>query len=177
MIYLLRHFKVKDISKNRLNSAEFNDWVKDYDNFELEYIDIDIPKDIDDIYVSSQNRATKTAVYLNLTYQTSELLAEVGVKAFIDTNLKLPKWLWLSVGRVLWYFDFTSSENRSDTKSRINDFVSQTDFEKNILIISHGFFMIFFIKKLKSLGFTGDVDVRVKNAKVYTLHAKQGVIL
>jgi broad specificity phosphatase PhoE len=177
MIYLLRHFKVKDISKNRLNSQEFNDWVKDYDNFELEYIDIDIPKDIDDIYVSSQNRAIKTAEYLNLTYQTSELLAEVGVKAFIDTNLKLPKWLWLSVGRVLWYFDFTSSENRSNTKSRINDFISQIDFEKNTLIISHGFFMTFLIKKLKSLGFTGDIDVRVKNAKVYTLYAKQGVIL
>ena len=67
-IYLLRHFKVKDISKNRLNSQEFNDWVKDYDNFDIEYIDIDIPKDIDDIYVSSQNRVIKTAEYLNLTY-------------------------------------------------------------------------------------------------------------
>lgn len=104
-------------------------------------------------------------------------MAEVGVKAFIDTNLKLPKWLWLFVGRVLWYFDFTSSKNRSDTKSRINDFISQIDFEKNTLIISHSFFMTFLIKKLKSLGFTGDVDIRVKNAKVYTLHVKQGVIL
>jgi broad specificity phosphatase PhoE len=177
MIHLIRHFKVKDISKNRLNSQEFNAWVKDYDNFELKYIDIDIPKDIGNIYVSSQNRAINTADHLNLTYKTSELLAEVGIKAFIDTSLKLPKWLWLSVGRVFWYFDFTSSENRSDTKSRINDFISQIDFEKNTLIISHGFFMTFLIKKLKSLGFTGDVDIRVKNAKVYTLHAKQGVIL
>lgn len=41
-IYILRHFKVKDISKNRLNSAAFNDWVKDYDNFELKYININI---------------------------------------------------------------------------------------------------------------------------------------
>jgi hypothetical protein len=42
MIYLLRHFKVKDISKNRLNSQEFNDWVKNYNNFDIEYIDINI---------------------------------------------------------------------------------------------------------------------------------------
>lgn len=64
MIYLIRHFKVKDSSKKWLNSQEFNAWVKDYDNFDIEYIDIDIPKDIDDIYVSSQNRAVKTAKYL-----------------------------------------------------------------------------------------------------------------
>lgn len=177
MIYLLRHFKVKDSSKKWLNSTEFNDWVKDYDNFDIEYIDIDIPKNIDDTYVSSQNRAIKTAEYLNLTYQTSELLAEVSIKAFIDTNLKLPKWLWLSLGRVLWYFDFSSSENRNNTKKRINDFIFQINFEENILIISHGLFMTFLIKKLKSLGFTGDVDVKVKNAKIYTLHVKQGLIL
>lgn len=42
MIYLLRHFKVKDISKNRLNFQEFNDWVKNYNNFDIEYIDINI---------------------------------------------------------------------------------------------------------------------------------------
>lgn len=130
IIYLLRHYKVKNISKNWFNSQEFNAWVKYYDSFDIEYVDID---------VSSQNRAIKTAEYLNLIYQTSELLKQVGIKAFIDTNFKLPKWLWLSAGRILWYFNFTSNENRSNTKNHINNFISQIDFEKNTLIISHVF--------------------------------------
>lgn len=53
MIYLLRHFKVKDSSIKWLNSTEFNDWVKDYDSFELEYMNIKLPQNINDIYVSS----------------------------------------------------------------------------------------------------------------------------
>ena len=169
MIYLIRHFKVKDISKNRLNSQEFNDWVKDYDNFELEYINIELPQNIDKIYVSSQNRAIKTADLLKLDYKISDLLMEVKIEAFCKTNIKLPKWLWLSIGRVLWYFDFTSSENRNNTKKRINDFVSQINFEENILIISHGFFMTFLINKFKNLGFYEDTDMGIKNGKIYTL--------
>ncbi len=62
-IYLLRHFKVKDTQLSNLNSEEFSSWVNNYDFYELEYKNIELPI-IDKIYVSSQNRAIKTANYL-----------------------------------------------------------------------------------------------------------------
>lgn len=68
-IYIIRHFKVKDNSTNkRLNSNEFAHWIEEYDNFDLEYLNLNPPK-FDKIYVSSQNRAIKTANYLNLDYE------------------------------------------------------------------------------------------------------------
>ncbi len=92
-IYLFRHFKVKDSSSSWLNSDEFDKWVKDYDSFELEYSDIVLSKNIDKIYVSSQNRAIKSADFLNFDYEINDLLVEVPIKSFINTKFKLPKWL------------------------------------------------------------------------------------
>lgn len=91
MIYFLRHFKVNDSSKNWLNSSEFDNWVKDYDTFELEYSDVFLPKNIDKIYVPSQNRAIKSADFLDLDYEINDLLVEVPIKSFINTKFKLPK--------------------------------------------------------------------------------------
>lgn len=169
MIYLLRHFKVKDSSKKWLNSQEFNAWVKDYDNFDIEYIDIDIPKDIDNIYVSSQNRAVKTAKYLKLSYYESDLLVEVGVQAFVDTKCRFPTWFWLFMGRLLWYCNLTPYENRDLTLKRVDKFLKNIDLDKNILIITHGFFMKLLVKQLKKSGFDGTISINPKNGTIYNL--------
>lgn len=169
MIYFLRHFKVNDSSKNWLNSDEFNNWVKDYDTFELEYSDVVLPRNIDKIYVSSQNRAIKSADFLNLDYEINDLLVEVPIKSFINTKFKLPKWLWLFIGRILWYFGLTSCETKSMTNQRIETFISQIDFDKNILIVSHGFFIVQLMRKLQTLGYGSDIKINIKNGKFYTL--------
>ena len=51
-IYIIRHFKVKDSTNKRLNSNEFTHWIEEYDNFDLEYLNLNLPK-FDKIYVSS----------------------------------------------------------------------------------------------------------------------------
>ena len=73
IIYILCHFKVKDSTTQNLNSDEFIKWVELYDNTPLEYIDINLSK-VDKVYVSTQNRAIKTAEYLKLKFETSNLL-------------------------------------------------------------------------------------------------------
>ena len=93
-IYLLRHFKVKDTQLSNLNSQEFSSWVNNYDFYELEYKNIELPI-IDKIYVSSQNRAIKTANYLKLDYEKSDLLIEVEAFPFVKTKLKFSKFFWL----------------------------------------------------------------------------------
>lgn len=169
MIYFLRHFKVKDNSKSWLNSEEFNQWVKSYDTFELEYNDVVLPMNIDKIYVSSQNRAIKSADFLNLNYKINDLLIEVPIKSFIYTKFKLPKCLWLFVGRLAWFFNFKQIENKKETDKRVEDFIKNLDINSNILIISHGFFMILLLKKLKKIGYRGDIPRRIGNGKVYIL--------
>lgn len=169
MIYILRHFKVKDNSKIWLNSREFNDWVKEYDLFELEYLNVHLPSKIDKTYVSSLTRAIKTAEHLDIAYQISDLLTEVKSKAFINTNIKLPKWLWLFIDRVLWFFNANSSENRDMTHKRINEFIEKIDLDDDIFIITHGFFMKQIVRQFKSLGFLCDIDIRPKNGKIYEL--------
>ena len=169
MIYFLRHFKVKDNSKSWLNSEEFNQWVKNYDTFELEYNSVVLPKNIDKIYVSSQNRAIKSADFLNLNYKINDLLVEVPIKSFIYTKFKLPKWLWLFVGRLAWFFNLKQLETKEETNERIENFIQNLDMNSNILIISHGFFMILLLKKLKKIGYRGDIQRRIGNGKVYIL--------
>lgn len=169
MIYFLRHFKVKDNSKSWLNSEEFNQWVKSYDTFELEYNSVVLPKDIDKIYVSSQIRAIKSAEFLNLDYEINDLLVEVPIKSFIYTRFKLPKWLWLFVGRLAWFFNLKQLETKEETNERIENFIQNLDMNSNILIISHGFFMILLLKKLKKIGYRGDIPRRIGNGKVYIL--------
>lgn len=171
-IYLFRHFKVKDSSSSWLNSDEFDNWVKDYDTFKLEYTDIVLPKNIDKIYVSSQNRAIKSANFLNLDYEINDLLVEVPIKSFINTKFKLPKWLWLFIGRATWFLNLTKNENRKQTTKRVETFISDIDLNNNILIISHGFFMMLLVKKLKNVGYTRNISSKMSNGKVYILENK-----
>ena len=172
MIYFLRHFKVNDSSKNWLNSDEFDNWVKDYDTFGLEYSHVILPRNIDKIYVSSQNRAIKSADFLNLDYEINDLLVEVPIKSFINTKFKLPKWLWLFAGRVSWFLNFKQNETKKETNKRVEYFIQNLDMTGNILIISHGFLMMLLVKKLKKIGYTGNISSKMSNGKVYILKNK-----
>ena len=167
MIYLMRHFKVKDISKTWMNSAQFDQWVKYYDTYELDYVQVDFPP-IEMVYVSSHTRALKTADFIHSPYQISDLVREVDAKAFMKTFFLLPKWFWLVIARIQWYFNLSQSENRIDTTHRINQFLETCDLTKNTCIITHGFVMKTLIKALKNRGFYGKQDTAPQNGKLYT---------
>ena len=168
-IYLLRHFKVKDTQLSNLNSDEFTSWVDNYDFYELEYKNIELPK-IDKTYVSSQNRAIKTANYLKLDYEKSNLLVEVEAFPFVNTKLRVPKLFWLILSRILWFFNLTQFEIKKQTVKRIEKFLSKIEKEeKTILIISHGLFLKILINQLKKRDFKSNNDVSLKNGKLYKL--------
>lgn len=166
MIYLMRHFKVKDTTRSWMNSSEFEQWVKDYDTFDLAYTQIDFPK-VETIYVSSQIRALKTADFIVCAYQVSDLVREVDAKAWIKTSVCLPKWFWLLVSRIQWYFNMSKGENRMYTIFRVHQFFDTCDLTKDICIITHGFVMKTIIKELKSLGFRGYYALRPRNGTLY----------
>ena len=168
-IYLLRHFRVKDQTQGLMNADEFLAWVEQYDNMELAYREVVLPEKIDKVFVSSQQRAIKSAVYLALESETSDLLVEVDAQAFMSGKIKLPKKLWLFVDRLRWYLNFRSVENRSHTIKRARDFIEKIKETDDVLIISHGLFMHVLIAELKKEGFEGSVDKKIKNAMIYTM--------
>ena len=96
---------------------------------------------------------------------------EVSTKAFIDTKIGLPIWFWLGVGRVLWVLDLVKkSESRSTSTLRAKKaakFLIDLK-EENVVVITHGFFMILLQRELKKLGFVGEFDSHPQNAKVYS---------
>ncbi|PID48242.1 MAG: histidine phosphatase family protein [Proteobacteria bacterium] len=165
-IYILRHFKVKDFTCKKLNSREFEEWEKSYDDGELECLHVEIPKP-DKVYVSEQKRALKTAQYLKLKYEKTSLLKEVEACAFMKTNLKFSKNFWLLTDRLLWFLNLKKGENRKDTAKRAIEFLDKIDETKSVLIISHGLFISVLIKELEKRGFRGKKDLHAKNGKLY----------
>lgn len=169
-INLLRHFKVKDDGFIMLNSKEFNQWVSNYDKYELEFQEVDLPKSSTKAYVSTEDRAIRSAELLNLEYELSDKIIEVKIEAFINTKLKLPKIVWLIIGRVLWYFNLSKVENYNCTVNRANQFLAEVvdNNSDNILLLSHGLFLRVLEKELRKKGYVGTMDTSPKNAKVYT---------
>jgi broad specificity phosphatase PhoE len=169
-IHLIRHFKVLDEKRRFYNSKEIDEWVKRYDISDLEFIEVAVPKHTLS-FTSSLSRAKRSADYLGLEYDSLPLFDEVSTKAFIDTKLRLPIWLWLGLGRILWMLDLVKkSENRSISVKRAKEAATfLIDLkEKDIVVVTHGFFMILLQRELKKSGFKGEFDSHPKNAKVYT---------
>lgn len=169
-IHLLRHYKVKDPIKKKLNSKEFNSWVELYDSYDLEYKNLDIPKGIKKVFVSTQNRAIKTAEFLKLDYELEPLVVEVEAKSLFSSDFRFSKSFWLILGRISWFFNFCASERKKESKKRAKEFIKKClESEGDVLVVSHGLFLKVLIAEFKKLGFYGEVDFRVTNAKIYTL--------
>lgn len=167
-LYLMRHFKVKDKITHKLSAAEFNSWVEAYDTYDLDYLNIDIPN-VESIYVSSQNRAIKTAEYLQVDFEIIDKLQEVDAKAFFSTNKKFSKSFWLAGGRLLWYLNLSATEKRKETIRRATEIICKLEDNesKSMLLISHGLFLKVLTAELKKLGYQGKMDFKPQNAQIY----------
>ena len=172
-IGLVRHFKVDIIFDKRwYTPAQFNDKMIEYDNSPVIPNGVDLGNvDWEVCYSSTIPRAVTTAetIYNNEIIKT-DLLREVDIKAFTNRNILLPGGLWHLGGRIAWYKEKKSQpEKFSETKSRADEFVEMilSSDKRNILCVSHGFFMGVLSRKLIKHGFKGEMDVRPRNGKLY----------
>lgn len=170
---LIRHFKVITSQNTFLSSKEFAKTMSYYDVAPVRENDLKIITNEWDIcYCSNLPRSIKTAeaIYKKEIIKT-ELLVEVPISAFVNTNFPFPNFLWHLGSRIAWYFNSKSQkEGYLGTNNRILEFLNviENSNHKNILIITHGFFMRVFIKQLRNIGFKGFVDFAPKNGKLYT---------
>jgi broad specificity phosphatase PhoE len=171
-IGLVRHFKVIHSSKKQVTSAEFKEWVRQYDIADVRQSPVDLGDTNWDLCFSSDlPRALQTAQKIsNCKIVTTDYLREVPISPIINTNLRLPVTLWLGLGRMGWIFSHHSQpELRIQTAKRINGFLTQilSLKESNILLVTHGFLMELIRKELLNNGFRGKRFVKARNGIIY----------
>lgn len=173
IIGLVRHFKVSfPPQKKFMNSDDFKRSMEDYDSSPVMKKDINInPDDWDICYTSTMPRAITTAksIYKGDIITTSNII-EVQMHPYFQSNLRFPSILWGILARIGWYRSHPSQvESFKDTKERIDSFYDTVTSgnEKNILVVTHGFFMRLLAERLKKEGFSGKYDPIPKNGKLY----------
>ncbi|MBI1932968.1 MAG: histidine phosphatase family protein [Ignavibacteriales bacterium] len=171
---LVRHFKVITNEKTFLSSSEFTRAMENYDSAPVISNGLAInSNDWEICYCSTLPRAVATAgkIFSGKIIKT-DLLKEVPISPFTKMNIKLPVFVWHIGARIAWYKSHNSQkEDFHQTKKRIDEFyeiIKSSGYEK-ILIVSHGYFLRIFYDVMKENKFQGNIDVNIKNGKLYLL--------
>jgi len=154
-----------------MNSKQFIKWIETYNNSEIippnnikKLVNWDI------CYSSDLKRAELTAKLLyNGKIVITKDLREIGLKNFMNTEIKLHYKIWLIIGRIIWYFSKNSQEEtRYETISRARKFVDLIERSNysNILIVTHGAFMKYLNSELKQRKYKGKTGFIPKNGQL-----------
>ncbi|VBB05684.1 Hypothetical protein LUCI_0895, partial [Lucifera butyrica] len=120
-------------------------------------------------YSSDLPRALKTAqkIYSGQVVET-KALRELVICPPTDRNIKLPVPLWLILGRMAWMLSHKSQiESKLLFEKRVKYILEELILkeDRNVLLVSHGFIMMFLRKELIKRGFIGPGFGRAKNER------------
>ncbi|MCP5105498.1 MAG: histidine phosphatase family protein [bacterium] len=174
---LLRHFKVARQAPKYCNSEEYDKVCADYDGKDIIPAAVNISAtEYPTCYSSSLKRAAETArlVYDNKIIFSDELV-EIPVRAVFKTGIRLPFKLWNIINRVGWLFNCKNvPETKHQSRERAIRFLNkvlnsnnETNGNQNILIVSHGLFMVTLQIELSKMGFKGQEFFRAGNGELY----------
>ncbi len=170
---IVRHFRVEGIKHGGLmNSADFEEYIGNYDKAPVIENKIDIRhEEWARCYCSDLPRTVKTArsIYKGNIGMT-RLLREVTMYPVRKSALKIPGFFWSVSARIAWRMNNKSQlETINTTAERAREFLRLIDMkqQENILIVSHGFFLLTLVKELRKLGFRGKIPPRLENGCLY----------
>jgi len=110
-----------------------------------------------DIYISTlkRTRDTAEALFGNREFIETKLLDEVPLKAFRDSRIPLPLWVWNVIGRLQWAMgNSRQPEGRKDSQKRARLLIEElVGKNRDCVLVSHGFFMRTLVKELERYGF------------------------
>ncbi|HEV7330545.1 MAG TPA: histidine phosphatase family protein [Flavisolibacter sp.] len=169
-IGLIRHFSVKHAfpGKTFLYYEELVRWFEEYDAADIDYAVVDLCGiNWHVCYSSATSRAVKTAEHIfDGNIIQLEELRELQFLPLVNTKLKLPLFLWAMFirNRAL-----SSNALTNEMITRLRSFVNtlMNNKNKNVLICSHGFVMMFLQKELIRRGFNGDKFNTPANGRIY----------
>lgn len=172
---LVRHFKVNQtVDETLLSPSQFNQIMKEYDYCPVIPNGLKIKsEDWDICFCSSLPRAVTTAEAIyNREIVKTDLLKEVPITPFTNWRIKLPVSLWHVGARIAWYKSHKSQvEGIEETRARIHktyDLIVKSGHD-NVLIVAHGYFLHMFYRELKKMGFNGEIDLNIPNAKLFVI--------
>ncbi|SET37404.1 Broad specificity phosphatase PhoE [Natronincola peptidivorans] len=168
-IGLMRHFKVdKPLPEKRMiTPTEVNLWYQEYETAAI----VDGKVDLGNIewkncFSSDLSRAVSTAKKIyNGNIIVMEELRELQPDLFVKRNIKLPFVLWLIIIRVRLFIFYRLTEDFRRKLSVALDKILES--QEDVLIVSHGFVMIFMRRELIKRGFKGPSFKSPVNGKLY----------
>jgi broad specificity phosphatase PhoE len=167
---LVRHFRVKHAYPENtfIHYRELVKWFEHYESADVEYKDVDMCGiKWHKCYASAAPRALKTAGHIfNGNIIKCNELTELAFLPLVNRKLRLPLVLWAMFIR---YRALSSNHLTNQFKMRIKLFADElmANNNKNILICSHGFVMMFLQKELLQRGFKGNRFKTPANGKIY----------
>lgn len=169
-IGLVRHFKVaQPLPKGFLIDFDtLSNWFDKYDEADVVTATVDMRNIAwQKCYASSMSRATKTARHIyEGPIQTHDDLREINVLGLMNKARKLPIMVWaLIIKRKTFTRNAVSVEARDKLNAFVDTLLQQQ--EQEILVVSHGFVMMFLQKALTARGFSGETFGNPVNGKVY----------
>ncbi|HEY4552427.1 MAG TPA: histidine phosphatase family protein [Bacillaceae bacterium] len=177
-ITLVRHFRVDHDKPARfMSSEEFETWVNHYDGADIIQPEGLSMMDFEMCLSSDLPRARDTARELcSCPVTETPLLREVPLVPFFRTAMKLPFPLWNAGGRLLWFFTQKfQPEPIKQTVRRAEDCIAMLESagKNNILVVSHGFFLMVLAICLEKRGYTGKKTRRFKHGEM-VFYKKEG---
>lgn len=172
-IGLVRHFQIPHNRMQFVNGTGFDKWAEWYDTTEVRAKEVPAAGSEWDLCLCSDlPRALFTAkTIFKGSIEPTPLLREVPFTSFFPRRLTAPLLLWQATSRLGWWLDHKSqTENRTQTKQRVAEFVAKLrkeNLDRNVLIVSHGFFMQWLEKELVAAGFKGKVPTRPLGGTIY----------
>lgn len=179
-IGLLRHFKTDHHFPRRCNSDTYNSEYWRYEKSSILPVppeNIPDTSDYDICFASTAPRAIETAEQVfrfpDEIVTTPELI-EVPLQTLFRSRFRLSMKFWHLINRMAWGFNSKKMpETRAQTKKRARQIISKLlmnplmDKEKNILLVTHGFFMVALQSELKRRGFKGQEFIRPEHGTLY----------
>lgn len=155
-ILMIRHQKPDMEWERRYSSEEYDRACRLYD--EADVLPVESPQEMGDytrIYVSTLKRAMQTAEQMFPAFPASmikrtELLDEVPLRAFCQTEKSYPRWTYDVLGRVQWGLGKHQKETRAETKRRADQLIDLLEKEnENAILVTHGFLMGVLIRRFR----------------------------
>lgn len=170
-IGLIRHFRVKLLIPPVATAAEVAQWLASYDESPVV-----IPDELPDTagfeicWSSDLPRARKTAsLVFRGEISENPLLREIPLAPYKRDDYLRPVWYWLIRARLAWEAgSFTQPENRLAVAERARAVLDQVEAsgKQNVLLVTHGLFMLSLQKELRRRGYAGKQIFRPRNGKL-----------
>ncbi|WP_094605537.1 hypothetical protein SPSIL_013140 [Sporomusa silvacetica DSM 10669] len=174
-IGLVRHFEVEYQLPSKLKLMtpnQFKQWLYEYEISDIKESRVE-PSSIkwEKCFSSDLPRAVKTAqkLFAGQIIET-KALRELAIFPPTNRNIKLPILLWLFLGRMAWMLsDKSQVESKLMFDERLKYILEEIILKEDddVLLVSHGFLMIFLRKELLKRGFKGPNFKRAENGKIY----------